>query len=595
MPKFNVQEQQTITQNAPATAAAFGASTGQALAQAGDAVSQVGDAVAQIEFRSKQRSDVIDRVRQQNAFDEAATALRQETMDTMDMADPATVGVYKEGLRKKIDEIVGSHKGLPGSREQLRASLEQSFGQYSQQITEDQIRSQQFLILDSVTNSQNSLSDIATRSPDVLEDALAEYDERINELSPALTKEQESEYRRKGKESILTGAIGSYLQQGDYETASQLMNVESYAKVLSPATTRKFRMDVAKLGAEARAKEQAYLDKVSRYTLLMKRNPTPEELARIKLLPPKKDMTTADKIAEYELVSQKQAPQSVIDDMYNLDAGSSFGNSLRGRALETINSNLTSYSQGLLNKQEAIEFQSAVFEAYGSKEYTDPVTGERKKVQASMPPAVRQALESGTSVYGPVDMGGIDTTQPSGAEPMDPLEGPSLWDMALEVSGPGTAAERAIFGLTGYGSAEPQTAAFAARTLQENIVRGIRPEGKIANQYRQELMNLVDIAPKVFENDTAYRRKLVDIDVELRNRLTELRRIVDGEVEATTVQERRDATTLANNIQHALARLRVPRPKTPEEARALPEGTVFVTPNGDILKAPSRTGGRRAE
>jgi len=590
MPRFKVQEQQTIAQAAPATAAAFGAGTGAAIAQAGGAVSDVGNALAEIEQRSKMRADVIDRVRQQNIFEESAMGLRQEVMDTEDMSDPAVVGVFKQRLSEQMNAVMEAHKGLPGSKEQLRASLENSAGQYIKQITADQIKAQQFMIVDNVKGLTNRLASVTTEAPDVLEDALEELDVRIDELSPALTKEQEVEYRRQGRETILTGAIGSYLERGDYQSAKALMDSKPYAEALSPATSRKLRMDVAEQASEARAQEQAFNDKVAKFTALTKRNLTPEEMARVKLLPAKKDMTTADKIAEYELVTGEPAPQSVVDDMYNIDAGSNFGNSLRGRALETINSGLNSYSRGTLSQQEAVEFQSAVYEAYGVKEYTDPVTGARTRSQPSMPPAVRQALETGAATYGTVDPGVMGSEPaPAGTQPMDALEGTPLWDEAEFVSGPFSAAERTIYGLTGEGDPRSQRAASAARWLQENIVRGIRPEGKIADQYRQELMSLVNIEPKVFENDMAYRTKLADMDTKLRDRLTELRSIADGEV-PSTVQERRDAITLSNNIQQALARLQVRRVKTPDDAMKLAPGTWFVNPKGEVLQVPEQQG-----
>lgn len=102
-------------------------------------------------------------------------------------------------------------------------------------------------------------------------------------------------------------------------------------------------------------------------------------------------------------------------------------------------------------------------------------------------------------------------------------------------------------------------------------------------------MSLVNIEPKVFENDMAYRTKLADMDTKLRDRLTELRSIADGEV-PSTVQERRDAITLSNNIQQALARLQVRRVKTPDDAMKLAPGTWFVNPRGEVLQVPEQQG-----
>lgn len=588
MPRFSVIEQQVA---ATAPRVDTGATLqGAALSDLGQSIQGVGAALADVEIRARNRSDVIDRVRQMNAFDEQAMQTRQETLDGSDITDPATVAAYKNQLKTQMDGLLSSHTGLPESKATLRAALEQSYGNATKQVMADHLRAQQTLILNNVQDVTNTLSSVTAESPGAIDDALEELDVRIDELAPALSGEQEGEYRRQGRASIITSAITSYLERGDYVTAKTLMDHEGYAKVLSPSVSRKLRLDASVVESKSIQREQAFNDRVAQYSLLTRRKLSDEEVARIRTLPDKpSEMTAADKISEYELVTGHPASQSVVDKMFNADTSSRFGESLRGRSLQTVNENLFSYASGTLSKQDAIEFQSAVFEAYGSKEYVDPATGARSSAQASMPPAVRQALDAGAGTYGDVDVGGFSSrVKDDGTQGMDALEGESLWDTADSVSGPFSAAGRAAFELTGVGSPEHQKAASTANWLRENIVAGIRPEGRIANQYRQELMTLVDIQPKIFRSDTAYRHKLVDMDTKLRQRLSDLRKIVDGDSFDSTVAERRDAITLSHNIEQALARLRVRRVQKPDDAAKLPEGTWFVNPHGEVLQVPSR-------
>lgn len=586
MPKFRPVQQQTIASAPRVSGDVFGASTGQAVQQFGGAVSGIGDQLAEVELRARNRADVIDRVRQQNAFDQSALGLREEFMAGEDITSSDAVERFRGALQKQKDQILSQHQGLPGSKDSLRASLENLQGQYVKQIMGDQIRAQQRLLLDNTTEKTNQLASITAAAPDALDDSLAEMGDYIGELAPALTEDQQREYLRAGQEQILMSAATNYLQKGDYTSANKILNDPNHVKVLSPQVARKMRMESVKAEAEYVAKEQAYNDRVAQYTTLTQRDLSPIEKERIRLLPDKpSEMTVADKIAEYEIVTGEAASQAVVDSFYKVTDTGRFGNSLRGRALQTVNEGMQSYSSGTLSEQEADEFVSAVYEAYGVKEYTDPVTGQRRQSQPSMPPAVKEALERGANTYGPVNVGGMAETK-AGSMEMEPFEGESLWDLSDEVSGPLTGAQRQIFEMTGMGSPVQQKAASTATWLRENIVAGIRPEGRIADQYRQELMKLVDIQPKLLQNDLAYKYELANIDTKLRDRLKELRSISDGERSDYTLQDRRDALTLSHRITGALARLRVPRPTTPEEARALGPGTYFVDPRGQIGRVP---------
>lgn len=590
MPRFKVTEQQSIASAPQAGPDVFGAPMGAGVSNLGRAVSQVGGQLADIEIRNQERSDVIDRVRQQNSFDEAAISLRQSTLDGMDISNPATLDTFRNGLKTEMDRIISEHTGSSHSKASLRASLTNAQGQYMKQMMGDQIQAQQSMLADSVSSLSNELSSATAASPGILDDAMLDLDARIDDLSPALTDEQEAGYRRLGKENILRGAISTYLERGDYQSAKSLMNDSNYAKIISPEVSRRFRIETAKVEGDQMAMQQAYNERVAQYTLLSGREMTPEELARIKLLPDKpSEMTPADKIAEFEVVMGRDATQSEVDKFFGVANTGKFGGGLRGRMFDLVNSGVAAYSAGTMNATEANEFQSAVSELYGIKEHKNIVTGVRSQSQPSMPPFVREALRAGTDFYGNVEVGGLAEAGIGSVTEPDDFEGESLWDISAEVSGPITGAQRIVFETMGLGEPHQQKAAFVANHLREKIVAGIRPGGKIANQYRQELMQLVDIQPKLIQSDTAYRHKLVDIDTELRRSLKELVNISSGET-AATVQERRDALTLSNNIMKALGRMGVQRPKSLKERNALPIGSYYVAPNGEVLQRTANEG-----
>ena len=112
---------------------------------------------------------------------------------------------------------------------------------------------------------------------------------------------------------------------------------------------------------------------------------------------------------------------------------------------------------------------------------------------------------------------------------------------------------------------------------KEQLAQALRPNSKIADTYRQELMKLVDITGKTWDNDEAMWRDLQVVDKEFRLRLNELDKIASGKT-AATMEERKDALDISNAIRFSLQRLDVPQVKvnTKEEYDKLAPGTDYM-------------------
>jgi hypothetical protein len=590
MPKLNIYDQQVSPRANPSSPADFGAGVSEA-------TKQIGSQLSDIAQRSRQRSETIDRVRLQNQFDQQAIALREEFITGEDISDPQAIDRYRQQINQLRENVTGDHSGSASSRGLLKTTLLNQEGQYVKMLMGDQIKAQQAMILGTVEQTVNSLTSVAMTSPDTMDDALVEFEAQINELAPALTEEQEQKYRQAGREQIMSSTVMAYLQKGDYQTAKMLMADDRFKQTLSPDTSRKLRIDTAVQESKVLEKEQAVKDRIASYTMTIGRNLTPEEVERVKLLPDKPgDMTPADKIAEYEVITGKPASQQIVDKFMGTEE-SGYGTSLRGRALKTINNNTMAYSKGLLSEQDAMEYQSAIYEAYGPKSYTDPVNGMSRTVQPSMPPAVKEALDQGSGVYGPISMGGesggtsVDPDSAAGGAEVP--EGESLWELGSFLTGPGAAVSRVLMKapFTEGLDVDPrfQRAAMTALQMQNDIVDGIRPEGRIAEQYRQDLKDTVQIEPALWDNEVALRQRLITIDDNLKGKYSKLMNVIENP-QNSSVAERQDALQLMKNIEYARNRLNVPpRVKSAKEALdSYPPGTVVIMPDGTARKVPEQ-------
>jgi len=112
---------------------------------------------------------------------------------------------------------------------------------------------------------------------------------------------------------------------------------------------------------------------------------------------------------------------------------------------------------------------------------------------------------------------------------------------------------------------------------QEQLAQALRPNSKIADTYRQELMKLVNITGKTWDNPEAMWRDIQVIDKELRSKLTQLDNVAAGKT-AASMEDRKDALDISNAIRFSLQRLDVPQVKvnTREEVMKLEPDTRFL-------------------
>ena len=112
---------------------------------------------------------------------------------------------------------------------------------------------------------------------------------------------------------------------------------------------------------------------------------------------------------------------------------------------------------------------------------------------------------------------------------------------------------------------------------QEQLAQALRPNSKIADTYRQELMKLVNVTGKTWDNPQAMWLDIQTIDKELRSKLTQLDSVAAGKT-AASMEDRKDALDISNAIRFSLQRLDVPQVKvnTKEEYDKLPPGTRYL-------------------
>jgi hypothetical protein len=445
-------------------------------------------------------------------------------------------------------------------------------------------------------------------------DIFTEMDRRIDGLGDAISQPLSAEYKNSARAKIATNAITTTLQRGDWQTARRMMENPEVAKYLNPDVSRKFAIDIAVDEGRQAAETQRQNAAVQSWTTRLGRNLTTEEVLKIRSLPPKKDMTVADQIVEYEMITGKPAPQSVVDQFYKIEgsggaggAGGLFGNSLQGRALAYVTDNAVAYANGMLTPDQARIFEASMAEAYKPVMRPNPVTGQVEEIRPTIPRFVEQAAGQGGRFYqggalpprqpAPAPSGGMGGAPggAAGGNQPSPAGEPTIWEMAESFAGPGAAVAAGASGLPVVGgrvgpAAEqmlgtPQNVTGARQYIRTQVSQmvdalSINPRNPVAlvEMIRKEL----DVDPKVMDNPTAYRKRIEAVNRALTERLIEESRA--GQDSSLPAKTRQDALTVADTIRNFQRKLMPPMVKTRQEldSLGLKPGDKFIDPAGKL-------------
>lgn len=629
MAKLNMYEQQTTVGSVRADPQSFGAGVGQAVSQAGGAMLDIGDMMMR-------REEAIETAKAARELDEWGQQSLTAINDTDDISSPKTVKKFEEGMREKQAEVLGRFSGRSGARAALQTSLENQVYQYTKSAQAAQVKAQHEFIASTVDQTANSLALKAAEAPSQIDNLFVEFDAQLSKLDSAMSPNVKDQYRAAGRAKLATNALARLQANGQYTTAKELMSRPDVAQYLSPDTTRKFTIDIAVDEAKAQKATADETKRVQSWGVRLGRNLTADEIIKIKALPDKKDMTVADQITEYELVTGKPVTQSVVDQFYKIenDNGktSAFGNSLQGRSMSIVTENAIAYANGMLTPEKARQFEAAYSEAYKPTLRANPVTGQMEPMQASVPNFVVQAMNQGSQFYGgarltsPSSAGGAmpgqmvelrdgnrvigrttvgpdgtwtikdtssSTGSSAGSSPQSERGNKTIWEMAGDLAGPVPAIQSMVGdipyvgGMMAGGGETASNRAYVKTQVSQMVdALSINPRNPVAlvEMIRKE----IDVDPKVIGDPEAYRRRIEGVNRSLTERLAE--ETAAGNNPELAARTRQDALEVANTIRSFQQKLMPPQVKNRKELESLglPPGSKFIDDKGVLRQIPVR-------
>lgn len=623
MPRLNLYEQQTTAQGPRASGAEFGAAPAQALEGMGNVLQDIGERVQRREELGAAQ-DVMEGV------DTWAVSALDDFQKRQDIMTAQALPEFQNALNQKRQEALSNFTGRPEARAALERQLDNQLAQYGKSAITAKIKAGQDQMGRALNQQFDKSSIQVDTAPDIWSFAKDENLVAVEMWKPAMSKDQYETAKRLAYAKPLQAAVRSHLAQGNIEGAEALMADESFSKYLTMEEARPLIIDGAVERGKQTTESKRIESNITQYRMRLGRELTPDEVSRIRTLPAKKDMTPADEITELELIQGKPASQDQVDKIFKTyvdnGTGGNFGNSIRGRSVDYVTKNSVRYSNGLMTPEEARVFEASVVEAYAPVKVTDPLTGVITTREVTMPGFVKEAMNRGASFFagapatgaprpgdmvqldingqvvgqGQVDSSGKWTipapTESTGAGAGRGSQGvptaetpaaqsaplPGLYDNVPFVAGPTAKLGQTISRTPLVGQdlgLDPRyvTAQKSMDIGQEQLAQALRPNSKIADTYRQELMKLVNITGKTWDNPQAMWLDIQTIDKELRSKLTQLDNVAAGKT-AASMEDRKDALDISNAIRFSLQRLDVPQVKvnTKEEYDKLPPGTRYL-------------------
>lgn len=297
-----------------------------------------------------------------------------------------------------------------------------------------------------------------------------------------------------------------------------------------------------------------------------------------------------------------------------------FGNSLTGRALDIITRDAPAYRAGLLSEAEERRFMSAVAQYTQPSMMPNPATGLMESRAPQLPPFVVDALRArGQAVPTPMQPGqpaapqaatpgapAVAPIAPVGQPPvMQPpgqtrpeqprtspeaaMGGRTIFEMAGDIAGPIPAVGEALSRTPGVGVFVQAPQFTQARNsvdiLKRDLTRTLANNPRYAEGERQAIEKDIAIDASVWDTPGAFRQRMIAIDDALALRADSAYKTANSP--AVSLPERQQAMNVLNAITHFRQTMGVPpRVKTPEEAKKLGSGALFVDPSGNLRRVP---------
>lgn len=588
--------------------------TGAAFSDLGKAGREFAGRIMVAEKKIDTRRNAVERARAINEYQRYANDESRRLDTEGDWSTEGTVSEYSLNLSTRLEELMSSHVGDEESRLSLMSSLEAIRSNQLDSAASRSVREQRALVQKSLSDDAQGAALEAAEDPSKVRDLFRRMSARVKDMAAALDSGEEVVQERGAHSIIAKGAIETLFRRRDIEGVQVILDDPEARTALGPDEISRYKGRIDKINNEREEIARTAEAQREAVKILLGRDPTPEESARLAGAAPKdpSKMSPSEVISLYEKTTGKPATEDIVLKALDLYGGNSFGTSILGRALDNINSLAPAFGSGLLNEEQERLFMTSVTHYTQSRDVRNPDTGLWEKRRNELPPFVLEAfrrrgitppqaaastnargVNAGSQSPQPGQPGQPQEDFPLATAPTDPDQ--TIWKRAGLIAGPISAlvegAKRTpIIGEFVGGEATVQARNFVD-TLRRDLTRVLQNNPRYAEGERQAIEKDIQISPEIWDTRGALESRMVGIDQALEIRANNAARTANS---SNVGQQERIA---ALNVYNALINFRAhfgvpPRYKSPEEVkkaiseRKLRSGDQFIDPQGVVRDIP---------
>ncbi len=214
------------------------------------------DLIQQREDKKQTRYETIQRARALSGYKNELENDFMKFETESDLTDPNAPRQFNQTVRKKMAEYLANHDGGEASKADLELQLTGLADAYSLKMTQTSKSAQQKFITNQMGTHIDRIAGEAYQNPRNIDISFKQLSGLMSEYAPAIDSVQEMEMLEGAQSMIVESALNSYIDDGDYEGAQNLITENDRFIQSMPVAKQMSLLGKVNNGLRAQEREQ---------------------------------------------------------------------------------------------------------------------------------------------------------------------------------------------------------------------------------------------------------------------------------------------------------------------------------------------------
>jgi hypothetical protein len=273
----------------------------QGIGEAAPALAAAGEQIAAWADKTATRQDVVERYKALNAYNVEVNEELRRIETEEDFTNPETSRKFGQFLLERQNDLLSNYGGTEDGRALLTARLEGVRAGVADRAGAMTAMAQRKMVADSLGKEISAITSNVIADPTSLSESLRSFDATLDDMAPALSPEEEEDYRTAGYQEITISAMTGALSSGDLAGARMIYETPGVKETLTPTQQRQYEKSFAEAERNRNQHITDAMNRVSAVEAVLGRTATLTERLKIMgIAPSERKETISDKINEME-------------------------------------------------------------------------------------------------------------------------------------------------------------------------------------------------------------------------------------------------------------------------------------------------------